>query len=211
MGYDLQVYRNFLKDSTTIGKIQEKTGALRVIVHIDEAGIRHQDPSEDHQVDEGEAVVLLMSVMTAPIESSENNDEFILPKDLRVGIPAIDEEHRTILTLVHRLDAAGEDKFGNVAREVLLELRDYTVKHFKHEEALFLSSGYPEADFHIAEHRALTKKVNLLIEENNKMHKGNLKELLENWIRHHIMEVDNGYVNHLKGNVAEPVVSATME
>ena len=53
MGFELQVYRNFDKGGATTGQILERTGALRVIAHIDEDGVRHPDPQPDHTVGEG--------------------------------------------------------------------------------------------------------------------------------------------------------------
>ena len=118
---------------------------------------------------------------------------------MSVGIPAIDEEHRHILGMIHRLNAAGADRSRQVARDILLDLREYTVRHFKHEESLMLSAGYPEVDAHIVEHRSLTKKVDQLLAESGQMHRENLMQLLNTWIRHHIMDIDHRYVECLAG------------
>ena len=212
MGFELQVYRDFNKDGTTTGVILEKTGALRVVAHIDEDGMRYQDPDADHVVGEGEAVVLLTEIMAAPVAPTAGDDGPEIPKDLSVGIPAIDEEHRHILRMIHRLKAAGADRGGDAAREVLLDLREYTVRHFKHEESLLLSADYPEIDEHIAEHRSLTKKVDQLMAESGQMHRDNLMQLLDNWIRHHILEVDRRYVDLLTGTAgAKTVETETRE
>jgi len=197
MGYDLQVYRNFNKADTTTGEILAKTGALRVVAHIDEDGRRHPDPEADHRVGEGQAVVLLCEIMATPSSQDGDTETLRLTEEMSVGIPAIDEEHRSILTMVHRLRAAKSDPSGHVAHEVLLDLREYTIKHFKHEEALLLSADYPGADAHIAEHRALTKRVDQLMAESSHMHRDNLAHLLDTWIRHHILEVDRQYMDFM--------------
>lgn len=199
MGYELQVYRNFSKGGITIQEIREKTGALRIVSHIDENGVRHQDPDGSHQVNEGDAVVLVSEVVAAPEISAAEKDQFVIPKSLRVGIPAIDEEHQHILLLIQRIKASG-DSNREVTKEVLLELREYTIKHFKHEESLMESSGYPDIEMHVAEHRALIKKVGQLVDEISTMHVDNLKSLLEAWIKDHILVVDQQYVAHLMGN-----------
>lgn len=205
MGYELQVYRNFSKGGTTISEIREKAGALRIVAHIDDDGVRHQDPEGDHKVAEGDAVVLVTEVVAAPAASPAGDNEFQIPKNLGVGIPAIDEEHRNILLMIHRLNASN-DASGEVARDVLVDLREYTVKHFKHEESLLESSGYPELEEHIAEHRALTKKVDQLASDSSNMHGDNLKNLLEEWIKHHILEVDQRYVEFLNGTPTEETI-----
>lgn len=211
MGYELQVYRNFYKDGTTTGDIMAKTGALRVVAHIDEEGVRHQDPGPEHQVAEGEAVVLVVEVMVAPGAEAKDETTIDFPKNLSVGIPAIDEEHHHILTMIQRLESAGADHERIVAREVLMALRDYTVKHFKHEEAMFKSAGYPDAEQHIAEHRALTNKVDQLMDESALLHRDNLVHLLDAWIRHHIMEVDQRYMAFMLGKSDADTAAKTSE
>ncbi len=199
MGYELQVYRNFSKGGTTTGDILVKTNALKAVAHIDEEGVRHQNPADDHKVGEGEAVVLVTEVMAAPAVDGTEETVLEVPANLSVGIPAIDEEHRHILTMIHRLKAAGTDRSGHVTQEVLNDLRDYTVKHFKHEETLLLSTDYPKIDEHIEEHRALVGRVDQLMNESGHMHPDNLTQLLDTWIRHHIMDTDQQYVEHLAG------------
>ncbi len=212
MGYELQVYRNFSKGDTTTGDILAKTKALKAVAHIDAEGLRYPDPADDHEVGEGDALVLLVEVVAAPQAKDDGDDSLAIPLDLSVGIPAIDEEHRHILRLIQRLKAAGTDRGGHVTNEVLQDLRDYTVKHFRHEESLLLSAGYPEVEIHIEEHRALTAKVNQLLAERGQMHPDNLMQLLDTWIRHHIMEVDKHYVDFLAGqNDSETVLAATTE
>ncbi|RKZ15061.1 hypothetical protein DRQ50_08040 [bacterium] len=212
MGFELQVYRNFNKDGTTTGEILEKTAALRVVAHIDEDGVRHQDPEADHSVGEGEAVVLITEIAAAPVAATEEDDGLCFPKNLSVGIPAIDEEHHHILRMIHRLRTADTDRANSVAHEVLLDLREYTVRHFRHEESLLVSADYPEIDDHIAEHRSLTKKVDQLLAESGQMHRDNLIHLLDHWIRHHILEVDRRYVDYLKGEIdAETVATGNRE
>lgn len=211
MGYELQVYRNFTKSGTTTGEILAKTNALKAVAHIDEEGIRHQNPTDDHKVAEGEAVILVTEVAAAPV-AKEEESALDIPTNLSVGIPAIDEEHRHILTMIHRLNAAGVDRGGHVAEEVLRDLRDYTVKHFKHEETLLLSADYPGAEAHIEEHRALTSRVDQLMAESGQMHRDNLIQLLDTWIRHHILDVDQQYAAFLAGKApADVAVTENLE
>jgi hemerythrin-like metal-binding protein len=181
---------------------------MRAVAHIDEEGKRHQEPAGGHKVHEGEAVILVTEIMAAPTVTGSDEDEVSLPRDLSVGIPVIDEEHQRILAMIQRLQAAGQDRNRQVAQEVLLDLREYTVRHFKHEEALFRSADYPEADEHIAEHRNLTKKVDQLMNEGQHMHPDNLVHLLDVWVRDHIMDVDQRYVSCLTGQEAETVDSS---
>jgi len=77
MGYELQVYRNFSKEGTCISEIREKTGAVRIVVHVDQDGVRHPDPEGDHRVSEGDAVVLVMEVVAAPTAEAAENRELV--------------------------------------------------------------------------------------------------------------------------------------
>ncbi len=203
MGFELQVYRNFDEKGTTVGEVVSRTGAVKVVAHIDANDVRHQDPEPDHRVGEGDAVILVTTTAATPTVKHDGREHVSLPHDLSVGIPSIDEEHRIILEMICRLEAAGEDRSRQVAGEVLADLKEYTVRHFKHEESLLRSVDYPELDEHIAEHRALTGRVDQLMSECDRMHHDNLVQLLDGWIRHHIMEVDRRYADHVIGRETE--------
>ena len=145
-------------------------------------------------------LILVTTTAATPAVRHDGREHVSLPRDLSVGIPSIDEEHRLILELICRIDAAGEDRSGQVAREVLADLKEYTIRHFKHEESLLRSVDYPELDEHIAEHRALSRRVDQLMAESDQMHHDNLVQLLNGWIRHHIMEVDRRYADYVVGH-----------
>ena len=199
MGYDLQVYRNFKKQAITVAEILEMTGALRAVAHIDQEGGRTNDPELDHEVNESEAVVILTEV-GATLEANENApcvlDSF--GQSMSVGIPSIDEEHQQILDLIRRLKDVRRGREREVTREVLEELRDYTARHFHHEERLFLSVGFPEADAHIEEHRTLIAKVDQMLADKDHLHRANLAQVLGDWVVHHILEVDREYAEYLQ-------------
>ena len=90
-----------------------------------------------------------------------------------------------------------------MAHEILLELREYTARHFHHEERLFVSAGFPDAESHIQEHKALAGKVDQLLGDEEHLHYANLGHVLEDWIKHHILEVDMKYAEFMQGVGAE--------
>jgi voltage-gated potassium channel len=196
LGYDLQVFRSFAKDGSTVAQILEKTGALKAVAHVDGNGFRHPDPEDDRVVKEGEALVLIQDIIST---SNSDGTEALegLPRNLSVGIPSIDEEHQNILAMVRKLGSADQKMKKTVVHEILNDLRDYTVKHFKREESLFLAAGYPGADDHVAEHRNLTAKVDELLTDRQQISSDSLGELLDSWIRDHILVCDKKYINHL--------------
>ena len=54
--------------------------------------------------------------------------------------------------------------------------------------------------------RALTKKVDQLLEDRGQLHGDNLMHLLDGWVRRHIMEVDQDYAEFLNDKSAKPDV-----
>lgn len=197
MGYDLQVFRNFKKQAVTVDEILALTGALRAVAFIDREGTRSNDPAGSQEVGESEAVVIVSEIGAAreaeqeapcPLES--------LGQTISVGIPSIDEEHQQILDLIQRLKEVRPGRERGVAHDVLEELRDYAARHFHHEEQFFVSMGFPEAESHIAEHRALIRKVDQMLVDKQHLHRANLAQVLNEWLVHHILEVDMEYAEY---------------
>jgi hemerythrin-like metal-binding protein len=83
-----------------------------------------------------------------------------------------------------------------VTGEILHRLIDYTVHHFSAEEKLMEKHNYPGLVAHRAEHKALTAKV---MEFQNDFDAGNttiavqLMTFLQDWLRNHILSVDQRY------------------
>jgi len=82
-----------------------------------------------------------------------------LDKGLRLGIPALDEEHCAIVGLIDRLarevTEAGPDVPGTKFVPALRELYAITQAHFSHEEKLMESMKFPGLAGHRREHAML--------------------------------------------------------
>ncbi len=82
-----------------------------------------------------------------------------LDKGLRLGIPALDEEHCAIVGLIDRLarevTEAGPDVPGTKFVPALRELYAITQAHFSHEEKLMESMEFPGLAGHRREHAML--------------------------------------------------------
>lgn len=75
---------------------------------------------------------------------------------LATGHGAIDEEHRSLVASVGRLQAAVAAGQGRAEVEgTLTFLRDYVVSHFAREETLMLRHGFPGASAHLVAHADL--------------------------------------------------------
>lgn len=124
---------------------------------------------------------------------------------LSVGIPTIDAQHRVLVDLINRLGEAAEA--GRTKAEIgpiLLELEDYTRRHFALEEEAFERFGYPEAKTHIAEHGAFIGKVDSfqLAYAVGKAQIGeDIMVFLRGWLTRHITFTDKKYRSFLVGKI----------
>ncbi|MDR2015384.1 MAG: bacteriohemerythrin [Azoarcus sp.] len=118
-------------------------------------------------------------------------------EEFSVGIPEIDEQHKTLFNLVNMLHIAILDHKGTAAcAEVLDELVDYTRVHFGLEQSLMHIGKYPEYEAHCALHHELVEEVVAL---QNKIHSGKaaisfeLLHFLRTWLTKHILGEDKKY------------------
>jgi hemerythrin len=113
------------------------------------------------------------------------------------GIEIIDSQHKTLFDAVNKL--ADSFRAGTVktqVKESLDFLVKYTVEHFSTEEKLMKDMGYPKLTSHMAEHSQLVKRAQEL---QAKLAEGKsitmeVSTFLADWLKHHINEVDMGYV-----------------
>jgi hemerythrin len=120
---------------------------------------------------------------------------------LSVGIRAIDEEHKGLLSLINELyDAIGDQRGRQILGKALDELVNYTKVHFADEEELFRIAGYPQAAEHKRQHEYLTKQVLQIQERYNSGAPALTLEvmtLLKDWLFDHILVSDIKYGTYL--------------
>ena len=120
-------------------------------------------------------------------------------KEFELGIDTIDKQHQRLLEIGNRISellvshVEGDDDYDDIM-EVLDELTNYTIYHFKVEEDYFLKHNYPEYEKHKKEHDAFIDYLHSIdlraVEEEQKAF---LKELLKkivNWVFNHIITTD---------------------
>ncbi|GAA0527189.1 hemerythrin-like metal-binding protein [Rhizomicrobium palustre] len=74
------------------------------------------------------------------------------------GVASIDDQHRELVSLMNALyDSASTGEPRDTVR-LFDQLLEHTVAHFRHEESLFINTGYPEAERHRRHHELLTAK-----------------------------------------------------
>lgn len=126
--------------------------------------------------------------------------EFIWdPDKLALGVAEMDAEHMRLIELMNRLQRLYAS--GAPAAEqgkAFAALADYTVRHFRDEEAYMERVGYPGLAVHQGVHRNLLSKVNAHAQAFKE--KGHFTEelfaFLHMWLRAHICGVDMKYAHH---------------
>jgi hemerythrin len=128
----------------------------------------------------------------------EWNDKF------SVGISMIDEEHKKLFGILNKVIVVKEHN-GNPEElwEVLSEMTNYALTHFKTEEAYMKECNYPEYQDHKEEHRHFSTET---IAYHDKVITGDSQianeiiEYLKWWLVNHIQVTDKKYVDCFKEN-----------
>ena len=121
---------------------------------------------------------------------------------LSIGIPEIDDQHRTFVELLNRLAAlSGEPAASRRDLRVLLaDLVTYAEHHFVAEEERMLATGYPRAAEHAAIHDDAARRIHdLLIRDADEVELyGFLGTFLKRWLVTHIMGEDMEFGDWLR-------------
>lgn len=116
---------------------------------------------------------------------------------LSVNIELFDEQHKVLVGLINKLyDSVKAGQVISVLESISTELVNYTVTHFKSEEALFQEHGYPEFEQHKKEHEEFTKYVTELKDNLNYGKAFDFPELIKylmRWLYEHILVTDKKY------------------
>lgn len=118
---------------------------------------------------------------------------------LNLNIDLIDEEHKTLISLMNKLHKQYHD--GNpqeTVRATFSELTEYATKHFKDEEDYMASIKFSDLDAHRAIHKRLLDRLNTYSQEFDDSN-GQISEyfftFLKLWVTAHIKGIDKKFVN----------------
>lgn len=115
---------------------------------------------------------------------------------LSVGADMIDNDHKILVNQINMLDDAMNDGGDNVMlASVLNVLIDYTSYHFGREQQLMETTGYPQSEGHLREHRLLVKKVKDIQAEfqRGKALSQDVMSFLKVWLTQHILKSDKAF------------------
>ena len=121
-----------------------------------------------------------------------------------VGISIIDEEHKKLFGILNKAIFAKEHNDNpEELREVLREMTNYALTHFRTEETYMKEFNYPEYQGHKEEHRDFSTGI---IAYHEKVIKGDYQianeiiEYLNWWLVNHIQATDRKYIDCFKEN-----------
>ena len=117
--------------------------------------------------------------------------------ELSVGFEEIDDDHKKLIEMLNALSDAATEAKGNradaVVGQVLNELLSYTMWHFRHEERLMQTHGYPDFFEHKTQHGDLGEQATGLqkrFQDGNLDVAGEVLPFLKSWLADHILGTD---------------------
>jgi len=122
-------------------------------------------------------------------------------EEMSVGIPELDEDHKTLIRVINQLDAnAGNKARRDSVRQSLVALQRYAEFHFAREENVMAACAYPGLEDHREEHRRFIERIRQLNarfaenpESSAEVVNDELLTFLRDWLTHHIMIEDKAY------------------
>ncbi len=122
-----------------------------------------------------------------------------------VGISIIDEEHRKFIDIINKAIVAREQSDNpEEIKEVLKEMTDYVLTHFKTEEIYMIEFNYPEYKTHRNEHIGFSEKTLAYcnrVADGDSHFTNEIFESLKQWLVNHIQVTDKKYIDCFKRNV----------
>jgi hemerythrin len=133
---------------------------------------------------------------------------FMWSDEYRIDIEVIDNQHKELVDLFHRLCLALEQADKEINLDGLfMELARYANYHFQTEESFFKMYKYPATDAHIEEHRNFVQELLLLYHDskgNHKMLPAQIHGFLQNWLKNHVFGIDQDFGKFLRTSNALP-------
>lgn len=147
------------------------------------------------------AILIAIPVISNKLEASRYAS---WKPEYSIGIQEIDDQHKSLMNLINKLQLAIRYHQGEYfERQALEELAEYTKTHFKHEEEMMLKYGYPDYQAHKREHDEMAAKVQKHIEnfeQNGHSALLNMAPFVWDWLTDHIYGVDQSYAKFLREN-----------
>lgn len=128
---------------------------------------------------------------------------FIVWNDrLSVDVASVDREHKELIGILNDLyDAIARNCAQQAVREALQRLTAYTEYHFRHEEALFSRTAYPDIVLHKRQHADMVSWLAACQRRHDDDPLSTLSlemvNYLKDWLFDHILGSDRQITQHL--------------
>ncbi len=121
-----------------------------------------------------------------------------------VNIKSIDMQHRQLVALINKLyDGMKAGNTKQVLGETIKELVDYTVVHFREEEAYFEKYGYSDTENHKKGHQVFIDEIASFkksFDANRITVSTKVMIFLRDWLYNHILKTDKKYMQFMQLN-----------
>jgi hemerythrin len=119
-----------------------------------------------------------------------------------IGIEEIDKQHRSFLDCLNdcHVQVSG-GKGAEIDSDLFDRLRDYAAKHFRFEEGLMQSNGYPEIDQQKKQHEYFESQLAELVAIQHGESGRTAESVLafvRDWFLKHILDQDRKFVPYVK-------------
>lgn len=123
----------------------------------------------------------------------------IWSKENEIGVPIIDEQHRSIVSTINTFHYYVQKGIGEkVVLATLRILEQYTKLHFETEEDLMGKAGFPDFEDHRALHQTLADRTkHIVLTAQQEQDADEVLRFLRQWWMGHINAEDRKYVPYV--------------
>jgi len=126
-------------------------------------------------------------------------------RQLSVGQPSIDEDHKHLIEYLNELDAALNSRSFMPVRvaKILMKLLEYTQQHFAREEKIMQAVHYPKFEEHVRQHheavRTLSELSAVFTRDPTHQNAERIYTFTADWLVHHIIMQDTQLTPYVRG------------
>ncbi len=126
-------------------------------------------------------------------------------RQLGVGQPSIDDDHKHLIEYLNELDAALNARVYMPVRvaKTLMKLLEYTQQHFQREEKIMAVVHFPKLEEHKRRHadavKAISELSNIFAKEPTRANGERIYAFTADWLVNHIIMEDTQIAPYVRG------------
>lgn len=131
----------------------------------------------------------------------EKTEFIIWNDDFSVGNSLVDTQHKGLFELTNNFARSVHEEIESESfGETIARIKSYVITHFSDEEELMEKGGFPETAEHRKLHEDFIDKFNSLCSDfiMGEACTKDVLELLQGWLKEHIMEADQKFAPYIK-------------